>query len=111
MIPARPPALVSWEEKGRPVNRRHPSSLEMQRTALDEKRPPHFFRVANSAKKLRRNLTGVSGRSEIESFSKRDRVVLKAEIESFSKCPHTRAKAGGPGRTRTCNQTVMSGRL
>src|SRR6185312_11585405 len=37
MIPARPPALVSWEEKGRPVNRRQPSSLEMQRTALDEK--------------------------------------------------------------------------
>ena len=23
----------------------------------------------------------------------------------------SRAKAGGPGRTRTCNQTVMSGRL
>ena len=22
-----------------------------------------------------------------------------------------RVKAGGPGRTRTCNQTVMSGRL
>jgi hypothetical protein len=43
MIPARPPALVSWEEKGRPVNRRQPSSLEMQRTALDEKRPPTFF--------------------------------------------------------------------
>src|SRR6266567_7359545 len=38
------------------------------------KDPPHFFRVANSAKKSRRNLTGVSGRSEIESFSKRNRV-------------------------------------
>ena len=33
-------------------------------------------------------MTGVSGKSEIESFSKPNRVVLKAEIESFSKCPH-----------------------
>src|SRR5437588_2017896 len=72
-------------------------------------RPPRFFRAPKSAKKSRRNSIGVSGRSKIESFSKRNRVVLKAEIESFSKCPHTPVITGGPGRTRTCNQTVMSG--
>ena len=33
------------------------------------------------------------GGSEIESFSKRNRVVLKPEIESFSKCPHTQGEA------------------
>jgi hypothetical protein len=34
-----------------------------------------------------------------------------AETGSFEKSSECPAGAGGPGRTRTCNQTVMSGRL
>jgi hypothetical protein len=73
--------------------------------------PPRFFRAQKQAKKSRRNSSVMSVGCRIESFSKRNRVVLKAEIESFSKCPHIVDFNGGPGRTRTCNQTVMSGRL
>src|ERR1700757_4741559 len=75
------------------------------------KDPPQFFRDQKRTKKSGRNSPIYSGGCEIESFSKRNRVVLKAEIESFSKCPHKLKAAGGPGRTRPCNQTFMSGRL
>ena len=54
---------------------------------------------------------GVSGMGDESRFQNEIKWFFKAEIKSFSKCPHKRAKAGGPGRTRTCNQTVMSGRL
>ena len=76
-----------------------------------QKDPPRFFHTQNLAKKSRGNSVAASGRCEIESFSKRNRVVLKAEIESLSKCPHITDFIGGPAWTRTRNQTVMSGRL
>jgi hypothetical protein len=58
-----------------------------------QKHPPRFFRAQKSAKKSRRNSSVISVGSETESFLKRNRVVLKAGIESFSKCPHTNCGA------------------
>ena len=36
---------------------------------------------------------------------------VKEDIVGAAALLASRAKAGGPGRTRTCNQTVMSGRI
>ncbi|MFH0300710.1 hypothetical protein AAFX91_26495 [Bradyrhizobium sp. 31Argb] len=71
--------------------------------------PLTFFELKNRRKKTRRNLREVSAGSAIESFSKRNRFVLKAEIESFSKCPHKPLRRSDDGRIRTCSQTVMDG--
>ena len=42
--------------------------------------------------------------SAVSAFSTRD---FESDINDFTCC----VENGGPGRTRTCNQTVMSGRL
>jgi hypothetical protein len=61
-----------------------------------EKTPLSFFAIKNGRKNRGRILPIYSGGCEIESFAKRNRVVLKAEIESFSKCPHILISLVGP---------------
>jgi hypothetical protein len=61
---------------------------------LDERRkrkrtPLGSFALKNRRKNSGRNSLDVSAGWKTESFSKRNRVVLKPQIESFSKCPHT----------------------